>query len=57
MGFAAPYLVSLVARTAGFGRPLGVLAVGTVLLSVWLLIGPGRRALAERTSVAAPWAG
>ncbi len=47
-GFAAPFLVSLVARDAGFGMPMAVLAVLTLLLTVLLLTGPGRAALRER---------
>jgi MFS family permease len=50
LGFAAPFLVSLVARTTGFGRPLAVLAAGTAALALWLVAGPGRRALTERTA-------
>jgi MFS family permease len=50
LGFAAPFLVSLAARSTGFARPLSVLAVATSLLTLLLLLGPGRRALQERTA-------
>jgi predicted MFS family arabinose efflux permease len=52
LGFGAPFLVSIVARTTGFGPPLAVLAGLTSALTLWLLLGPGRRALAERTRAA-----
>jgi MFS family permease len=53
LGFAAPYLVSLVARATDFALPLTVLAALTALLTVLLLVGPGRRALADRTAARA----